>query len=473
MYLHICSNSGPAKQTNHDGTLRTGAAGGLVPHLVALLEEQGGEWFFPQRPADAQPWQAPVGNIGLRPVRVPDDLHSAHYETVSIETLLWLFHYLHETACAPAFDARLHSAWDGYREVNALFAKRLGAASSETSGKDVLALVADYHFLLVPGMLSADPACAGTRVVYSHQVPWCEPDYFGILPAPIRHEILTSLLSCHTVVFHCQRWLAAFARCCDRYVPGVTVRGTEIEYRGRIVRLRAVSFPLDAANVLHLLSTEATQRWQRDIARIAAGRQLLVRVDRLDLWKNHSRGLAAFEMLLARCPRLAQDLCFLSVAVPARYQSARHAAYRAAVEAQTAQVNAGSPGRFDPAVLLVPADRSEARNAALAALSQADAVLINPTFDGFNLVAKEASLLGERAEVLLSRNAGAYEYLAPAVTAIEPFDVTATADALDDVLLGSARADQDRLTAVRERVRRDRAAGWLADALGEEMTDFS
>lgn len=52
----------------------------------------------------------------------------AHYQTVSIETLLWLFHYLHDTAVSPAFDLSLHRAWGAYREVNDLLAERLASA---------------------------------------------------------------------------------------------------------------------------------------------------------------------------------------------------------------------------------------------------------------------------------------------------------------------------------------------------------
>ncbi len=52
---------------------------------------------------------------------------------------------------------------------------------------------------------------------------------------------------------------------------------------------------------------------------------------------------------------------------------------------------------------------------------------MNPTLDGMNLVAKEALYLGERAPLLLSVNAGAYEQLAGHVTPIEPFDVESTA----------------------------------------------
>lgn len=58
-------------------------------------------------------------------------------------------------------------------------------------------------------------------------------------------------------------------------------------------------------------------------------------------------------------------------------------------------------------------------------------VLINPTYDGFNLVAKEALLLGDLPSVVLSRTAGAYEQLARAVVPVDPFDVNETGNALE------------------------------------------
>jgi trehalose 6-phosphate synthase len=68
----------------------------------------------------------------------------------------------------------------------------------------------------------------------------------------------------------------------------------------------------------------------------------------------------------------------------------------------------------------------------LGALRMYDALLVNPVFDGLNLVCKEGAVVNERSgSVILSRNAGAYEELADGVIAINPFDVTATAEAIE------------------------------------------
>lgn len=433
-----------------------------MPHLIALLEAHGGEWLFAAAGPDDTAWPRRAGRIGLHPVALTQRQHELHYATVSIETLLWLFHYLHDTTTGPAFDRALHRAWAGYRAVAELFADRMTAAGREGDWPGVV-LIADYHLLLVPAAVHRHRR-PGTTVVYAHQVPWCEPDYFAILPSALRVEILTSLASCDAVVFHTSRWRDAFSRCCDRYLPGAVVGDGVVEFRDQTTRLAAVPFPLDTAAVLDLMETEVTQRWRQRLAEQASGRRLLVRVDRLDLWKNHPRGLAAFDELLTRQPRLGDDVWFLSVLAPTRARSERHRAYESACREAARRINERAGGR-EPVTLWYPDGPSEVRHRAVAALSLASTVLINPTYDGFNLVAKEAALLGGDAAILLSRTAGAYESLAPAVVPLDPFDVTGTADALDSALSHAVGPDQAARAAVRDGLRSDSPVSWLAAAL--------
>src|SRR6266536_1408096 len=78
--------------------------------------------------------------------------------------------------------------------------------------------------------------------------------------------------------------------------------------------------------------------------------------------------------------------------------------YRAEVERCVQEVNRrfGRPG-WTPVRLLVLDDHPRA----LRALAAADVVVVNPVWDGMNLVAKEAACVNDRDAVLiLSRNAG-------------------------------------------------------------------
>jgi trehalose 6-phosphate synthase len=446
----------------HGRSLLPKAAGGLVPHVLSMLESYGGDWFFssPDPAAEA----AAIGDITLNPVYSEPEPAREHYETVSIEILSWLFHYLHDTAVSPAFDHRLRRAWDSYRKVNETFAARLAASSERASGEGVV-MVNDYHQLLIPGALARAQVPDGTRVIYVHHVPWCEPAYFGILPSAIRMEILESLACCDAIVFHCRRWKEAFLACCERYLAG-RVSDDAIEHAGRRTKITSVPFPLDAATVTQLAEDEVTQEQMRGLAEVAGGRQLLVRVDRLDLWKNHIRGFLAYQELLRRHPRLALDWCFVAVATPPRYRSAAHQAYQSRCLAVVSSINDGA-GRQGPQPIefLLSAMSPRQRGRAIATLAAASAVLINPTFDGFNLVAKEALFLADRGVIVLSTNAGAHEYLAAAVEPIEPFDVSGTAATLEAVMVAGKKPDAGSVTKARETVRADTPGKWLAAVL--------
>ena len=468
MRLLTCSNSSPAVlRTAHDG-LRPAGSGGLVPHLTSLLAATGGEWVFADVKPSTAHWPCQAGDVWLHPVPVGRAERVSHYEIVSIDVLQRMFHYLHDTETGPSFDANLHRAWGVYRGVNQRFADT--AATTRPAGDaETVVLVNDYHLMLVPGMVRALLG-DDIRIVYSHGVPWCEPQYFGILPEAVRSEILCSLLTCDVVVFHASDWLSGFMRCCARFLPEIEVTGGSIKHRGRVTRLVVAPFPLDADTVTSLAASEAVGDWAERLVRQTAGRQLLARVDRLDLWKNHLRGFAAYAALLRRKPRLADDVWFLAVMTLPRYRSLRHRQYEAACRAAVSELNTAyqRPGRPAVATLLEIKNTAEARAPAVAALSQASTVLINPTYEGFSMVAKEAVLLSSTSTVLLSRTAGAYEHLAPITVALEPFDVTRTADALRQGLTGELAPDQARRTSWRRRIGTECAVDWLHAVLGND-----
>jgi trehalose 6-phosphate synthase len=71
----------------------------------------------------------------------------------------------------------------------------------------------------------------------------------------------------------------------------------------------------------------------------------------------------------------------------------------------------------------------------LAAYELYDVLVVNPVFDGMNLVAREGPVLNRNQGLLvLSRNAGAWSDLGPASVGINPFDVDGTAEAIEAAL---------------------------------------
>jgi trehalose 6-phosphate synthase len=93
-----------------------------------------------------------------------------------------------------------------------------------------------------------------------------------------------------------------------------------------------------------------------------------------------------------------------------------------------------------------------------------DVLVVNPVFDGMNLVAREGPCLNRRAGVLvLSRNAGASVELAPASLLVNPVDVDQTARAISDALDMPEAERQDRARRLR-RLARGRSPGRWLDA---------
>ena len=101
-----------------------------------------------------------------------------------------------------------------------------------------------------------------------------------------------------------------------------------------------------------------------------------------------------------------------------------------------------------------------------AALANADILMVNPVRDGLNLVAKEGPIVNRRDGVLvLSREAGAHDELTGPVLSVNPFDITATADALHQALTMPPAERSARAEALRKAITSRSPRRWLDDQL--------
>ena len=88
---------------------------------------------------------------------------------------------------------------------------------------------------------------------------------------------------------------------------------------------------------------------------------------------------------------------------------------------------------------------------ALAAMAVADVLLVNPVWDGMNLVAKEGPAVSRRDLVLiLSRNAGAADDLADGALLVNPFDTAELAEAIATAVAMPADERAKRAALLRE-----------------------
>lgn len=440
--------------------------------IAELLRDRGGTWFFvdPGGSSKLMSTMELSGNISLVPNAFPPNIAREHYDEVSRQVLLWLFHYLFSTALEPTFGARFRSAWASYDYVNTAVAESVLSAGARAAD-DAVVFVQDYHLALVPERIGS-PAHRACRLIYFHHVPWCAPDYFQLLPTAIRNRLLSSLLCCDVVGFHAEQWADAFLGCCRAFLPGVEIDGRTVLWRDGRTAVAVAPGPVDAAVVTQLANEPLAQQFAERLRARSAGRRIIVRVDRLDLWKNLVRGFVAFERLLEIAPRRAADLWFCAIVSSPRVVTPTHLAYQQACAAAAARINErfGS-SRHEPVSMIFPDGGRNTRHRAVAALSQAAVTMVNPTFDGLNLVAKEATLLASGRPLLLSTNAGAYPQLRRFAIPVDPFDVETTSEQLDEALRHNDASGNGAYATCARELREETAAAWLGHLAGTERNE--
>jgi trehalose 6-phosphate synthase len=100
---------------------------------------------------------------------------------------------------------------------------------------------------------------------------------------------------------------------------------------------------------------------------------------------------------------------------------------------------------------------------AVAMYKHYDALMVNPVFDGMNLVAKEAPIVNERNGVLiLSENTGAHEEVGSFALGVNPFDIEAQAAALYEALTMDASERASRAEQMQRIVNENDVTKWLA-----------
>jgi trehalose 6-phosphate synthase len=185
-------------------------------------------------------------------------------------------------------------------------------------------------------------------------------------------------------------------------------------------------------------------------------RALVLRVDRTELSKNILRGLRAFELVLERRPDLRGKVVHLALLQPSRRSVPEYREYIEQCTHEAERINA----RFGPEAIRMEISDDFPRS--LAAFTMYDVLVVNPVFDGMNLVAREGPCLNRRAGVLvLSRNAGAAVELAPAALVVNPVDVDRTAHAIADALDMPESERQERARRLRRLARGKPPGRWL------------
>jgi trehalose 6-phosphate synthase len=446
----IVSNRGPVSFQVADGgdlVARRGA-GGLVSGLAPLVVGTDTTWIAAaMTPGDriaAEQGVVEAEGFRVRSLSLEPADYAMAYDTVCNATLWFLHHGLFERARRPRFDLRFREAWAAFGRVNAAFAEVV--ADEAPDGAAVL--VQDYHLALVPALLRERRP--DLRIVHFSHTPFATPDQWRMLPTDLGAELLAGMAAATGCGFHSARWAEAFTACCREQL------GSE-----------PTTFvaPL-ASDPADLAAAAASVACATELAAVEAAvgdRAFVVRVDRIELSKNLLRGFWAFDDLLDRYPQWRNEVVLGAFCYPSREGLPEYLAYRQEVETLVRTVNERWATPEWTPILFDPTDHFPR---SVAALRRADVFLVNPIKDGLNLVAAEGPLVNEHdAVLLLSPEAGIWDLLGEVATAVHPYDVSGTADALHAALSLPSAERAVSAAALRARAAARTPADWLADQL--------
>ena len=474
--LVVVSNRGPVSYDRSpagDRITRRGG-GGLVTALRSLVARHEVTWIASAMSDEDRVVAAERGGAAadetardgspyrIRLVAADPAAYDRYYNVVANPTLWFLQHYMWGLPYAPDLDLGLHNAWfDGYLPVNEAFA---GATVAELEREPEAAVFFhDYHLYLAPKLVRARRP--DVRTAHFIHIPWPQSDYWHVLPEHLRREIHEGLLANDVVGFHTERWKRNFLRACEEILGAeVDLATSMVSYDGRRTYVSAHPIGIDPAEFDELKESDGVLEQERQIVE-RRPEFLVVRVDRTDPSKNIVRGFRAFGLFLDMHPAMQGRVTMLALLDPSRQDVPEYSEYLAAVLREARSVN----DRFQRDGWL-PVDLQVADNFAqsVAAYKQYDVLLVNPVFDGLNLVSKEAPLLNGRDGVLiLSENAGAHEELAEWVLTVNPFDVYGQAESIHLALTMAPEERRRRLEAIRAHVREHDLAAWIAAQLAD------
>lgn len=470
--LIVASNRGPVSYSRAaDGSLtaRRGGGGmvsGLTSGLGAAAADGGVLWMCAalseaDRAVARQgaPLAAAPGEVPVRLLDIPDGVFAAAYNGIANSVLWFVHHMLFDTPNEPHFGPAFRAEWDAYAAYNEEFA----AALAQECAPGTRVLIQDYHLSLAPRLLRDRQPSA--RIAHFEHTPWAPPEYYQMLPDEVAVAILDGMLGADHAGFLAARWADAFLDCCAAVLGARVSRagaGTgQVSYRGRVTEVAVHPLGVDAAELRARGRAEDVRGQAAALRELAAGRQLIVRVDRTELSKNIVRGLAAYRELLVTRPEWRGRVTHLAFAYPSRSELPAYRAYTARVDELAAEINAEfrTPD-WDPLILDVRDDYPRS----LAACGLADVLLVNPIRDGMNLVAQEGPILSERGcALVLSREAGAASLVGEAALLVNPYDVSATASALHAGLIMPAAERQRRSAAIAGAAAARAPRRWLAE----------
>jgi trehalose 6-phosphate synthase len=472
--LVIVSNRGPAQFERDESGERvvTRGGGGLVTALSGLVSHRSALWIASTLTEEdvavseevGGPVNISIGGIDYEVLLVVSEpaAYDAFYNVIANPILWFIQHYLWDLSNAPDIRREEMDAWEyGYKVVNTDLAN---AVLRQVDGTDSpLVMLHDYHLYTMPRVIRA----ARPDVFLHHfvHIPWSQPDSWRILPGNWREEIYSGLLANDIIGFHTNSSCRNFLACCQELLElEVDYESCAVITEGHETWVRAYPLAIDAQRLRDAAASEAVAEYEEEVLERRRD-HLILRVDRADLSKNVLRGFTAFDVFLDQHPEFRERVTFVAHLQPSRQDVPQYEEYLERIEALVAVVN-HRHGTTD----WMPIDLRIYDNfyEAVARYKHYDLLVVNPIFDGMNLVAKEAPAVNTRDGVLmLSENTGAHEALGDCALSVNPFDIQEQADAMYRALTMDPEERRLRADRLRTIVDRRDPGDWVDEQIAD------
>ncbi len=434
--------------------------GGLAVALAAALRESNGIWFG----WSGEQTEEFTGQITFRRAdgvaTATIDLEAQdieeYYNGFANRTLWPLFHYrLDLTEIARDFAG-------GYERVNHRFADTLAPLIEP----DDLIWVHDYHLMPLGAHLRTRGFA--NRIGFFLHIPW--PPASLLMSLPNHRELVEAMLAYDVIGFQSDEWRQAFLDYVmnqfDAEIEGECVRLGE-----RRTRLLVCPIGLDVSDFSGAVHSLAMKQAQTRLMVSAAGREMIVGVDRLDYSKGLQERFAAYELLLTNRPDLREKVFLLQIAPPSRGDVPSYQQIRADLNALSGSIN-GEFASIDWTPIRY-VNQGYSRDELFGIYRAARVGLVTPLRDGMNLVAKEYVAAQDPADpgvLVLSCFAGAAAQLTQAVI-VNPHSSEDIADGIARALSMPLAERQERHQAMLECITQQDVRWWsrtFMEALAED-----
>jgi trehalose 6-phosphate synthase len=473
--LVIVSNRGPAQFERDEAGERTvtRGGGGLVTALSGLVSHRRALWIASamteedvavSAEAGGDPVEISIGGIDYDVCLIESDpaAYDAFYNVIANPILWFIQHYLWDLSNAPDIRREETEAWEfGYKVVNADLA---AAVLRQIEGEEgPVVMLHDYHLYTCPGVIRA--ARPDAFLHHFVHIPWSQPDSWRVLPGMWREEIFRGLLANDIIGFHTTSYCSNFLACCQELLElEIDYERFAVLHEGGETWVRAYPLAIDSVRLRSAAESDAVAGYEDEV--LARRREhLILRVDRADLSKNVLRGFTAFDVFLAQHPEFREQVTFVAHLQPSRQDVPQYQEYLERIEALVAVIN-HRHGTTD----WMPIDLRIYDNfyEAVARYKHYDLLIVNPIFDGMNLVAKEAPAVNTRdGVVMLSENTGSHEEIGACTLTVNPFDIQEQADTMYRALTMEPEERRLRATRLREIVKSRDPGDWVDEQLAD------